>query len=255
MNQKHAEPVSLMARLGQALSGEEFLLYHQAIIPLSVKDKRPFEEILIRFQEEERKLLWPGTFLPPLEQHGLMPLVDRWVLSRICRWVRTARSVRPDWPVPRYGINLSPHSLKAKSFPTFVKHLLKAAELPPGTFCFELLWPDAIEHAEVVVQLVQQLRPAGCLLTIARFEAVPRSFELLRVLAPDFVKISPSVVTTMAHNRASAETVEAIHRECCANGMHSIAECVESTEILELLLGIGIHYAQGYAIATPKPLS
>jgi EAL domain-containing protein (putative c-di-GMP-specific phosphodiesterase class I) len=37
-------------------------------------------------------------------------------------------------------------------------------------------------------------------------------------------------------------------------GKETVAEFVESQAILDLLRGIGVHYAQGYAVGYPMPL-
>jgi EAL domain-containing protein (putative c-di-GMP-specific phosphodiesterase class I) len=48
--------------------------------------------------------------------------------------------------------------------------------------------------------------------------------------------------------------VEAIHRVGSVMGITTIAECVENPATLERLKAIGVHYAQGYGIAMPRPL-
>src|SRR5450759_733586 len=106
MDQAIAQDQDLTDRLVAALRQDEFILYGQLIAPLAPgKSERPFQEILIRFQEEEAKLLPPGSFFPILEEYGLMHYVDRWVVSRVAKWVRSALAIKPDWPVPQNSIN------------------------------------------------------------------------------------------------------------------------------------------------------
>ena len=66
-------------RLIRDLKDEKFVLYFQSIVPVAVAapDNALYREILIRFKEEEQGMMPPGTFLPILEQQGLMPLLDR----------------------------------------------------------------------------------------------------------------------------------------------------------------------------------
>ena len=256
MDQEVVAKNELADRLVAALGKDEFILFRQAIVPLMpVGGERLFQEILIRFEEEEAKLLPPGTFLPLLEEYGLMPFVDRWVVSRIAKWVGVARGTKPDWDVPRNGINLSPQTLHDRNFADFARRHIQAAELPDETFCFEILWEDAVEHSESLVGLVSQLKPAGCRFTIARFEGVHGSFELLKALAPDFVKISPRVVRNIDHASKGAAAAQAIHRACRSLGIRTIAEHVESDQLLVKLRRMGIDYAQGFGILPPQPLT
>ena len=53
----------LADRLMAALQRDEFVLYTQTIVPLGPQgENRPFQEIFVRFKEEDDKLLPPGTF-------------------------------------------------------------------------------------------------------------------------------------------------------------------------------------------------
>jgi EAL domain-containing protein (putative c-di-GMP-specific phosphodiesterase class I) len=83
-------------------------------------------------------------------------------------------------------------------------------------------------------------KPAGCCFTIARFEGVQGSFELLKALGPDFVKISPRVVRNIDQVLSSAATAEAIHRKCRSLGIRTIAEHVESDQVLVQLRRMGV---------------
>ena len=67
----------------------------------------------------------------------------------------------------------------------------------------------------------------------------------------DFLKIDGSFVTDMLQNPVNYAMVEAIHRIGHIMGKKTIAESVESTEILDALRIIGVDYAQGFAIARP----
>ncbi|HWH46526.1 MAG TPA: EAL domain-containing protein, partial [Burkholderiales bacterium] len=82
---------SLADRLMASLQQDEFVLYAQSILPLVPQSgERPFQEIFVRFKEEDAKLLPPGTFFPVLEEAKLLPYLDRWVANRLARWVRSA---------------------------------------------------------------------------------------------------------------------------------------------------------------------
>jgi len=254
MDQTLAEKNGLAERLSSALSKDEFLLFYQSILPLtSGAEDRPFQEILIRFQEEEAKLLPPGTFFPLLEENGLISYVDRWVINRITKWVRMARTIKPDWKVPCNAINLSPQTLHLASFTDFVKRHVEVARLPEGTLCFELIWEDALEHAEALIRCATMLKPLGCRFTVARFEGAPGSFYFLKMLSPYYVKFAPRVV--MDIDRGGLTAARALHAECAALGIQTIAEYVESEQVLSELQGIGVHHAQGFAIEAPQALA
>src|SRR5712664_3151130 len=86
-------------KLIAALKTGGFLLYAQKILDLRASGTRPFQEVLVRFKEEE-KLLPPGTFFPMLQEYRLLPYVDRWVVSRLATWIQESRARNPSWQLP-----------------------------------------------------------------------------------------------------------------------------------------------------------
>src|SRR6266702_788490 len=95
-------------RLIKDLKEDNFVLYFQSIVAIAPSVAEPlYREILVRFKEEEKGLMPPGMFLPNLEQHGLMPLLDRWVTAQVLKWTRSKQAVLAPRPTPRCSINLS----------------------------------------------------------------------------------------------------------------------------------------------------
>lgn len=246
----------LASRLMSALRQDEFILYGQLITPLAADEReRPFQEILIRFQEEEALLLPPGSFFPVLEECGLMHYVDRWVVSRVAKWVRSSLAAKPGWPVPQNSINLAAATLFDRNFAAYTRRHLQAPGLPEGTLSFEITCDSADLHVSALLGLMAQLRPAGCDFVLARFDGSNEAFDLLRRLAPEFVKLSPGLVRILDHGRAGLERFDAINRECHALGSKTIAEHVESDRTIAQLRALGVNYGQGFGIQAPQPLA
>jgi len=109
-------------KLIAALKTGGFVLYAQKILALGTSPpERPFQEVLLRFKEEEEKLLPPGTFFPMLQEYRLLPYVDRWVVSRLASWIQESRSQNPGWQAPANAVNLSEDTLREPKFSEFVR--------------------------------------------------------------------------------------------------------------------------------------
>ena len=189
---------------------------------------RPFQELLIRFQEEEAKLLPPGLFFPLLEDYRLLPFIDRWVVSRITQWIRAARAVKQDWEVPRNNINLSADTLYDPQFAEFTRKHIQTGDLPAGALSFEITWPDAVRHAEPLRAMAATLKEAGCGFTVADFDGTEDAFATIEEFAPDFIKISSGIVRALETDASDSGAVESIHLRCRSLGIETIAESVES---------------------------
>lgn len=256
VNEESERQKRLAKRLVAALREDEFVLYCQAIVPPSPGQvHRPFQELLIRFREEEEKLLPPGLFFPLLEDYRLLPFIDRWVVSRITQWIRTARAVKPDWEVPRSNINLSADTLYDPHFAEFTRKHIQTADLPAGALSFEMTWAEAIQHSKPLRSMAALLKGAGCGFTVADFDGSEDAFAALKEFAPDFIKISSAIVRNLERDAADSAALELIHSRCRSLGIGTIAECVESDALRQRLHRIGVDYVQGFGVSLPRPLT
>jgi EAL domain-containing protein (putative c-di-GMP-specific phosphodiesterase class I) len=238
---------NLVDRLIASLQQDEFVLYAQAILPLAPQNgERPFQEIFVRFKEEDAKLLPPGTFFPVLEEAKLLPYLDRWVANRLARWVRSAIGIKPDWAIPRSNVNLSEATLTDSGYGQYVCKYVDDSYLSDGALGFEIALDRAVTHEASVQKLMAEVRPFGCSLTLSGFDGSRASFSELKDLAPDYIKIS-------AANMAPAELPE-ISQKCQTLGIKTIAEHVESSQMLQQLRDSRIDFAQGFDISPVKPL-
>lgn len=238
---------SLVDRLIASLQQDEFVLYSQSIVPLAPKNgERPFQEIFVRFKEEDAKLLPPGTFFPVLEECQLLPYLDRWVANRLARWVRNAVGIKPDWTIPRNNVNLSEATLVDPDYGQYVCKYVDDSYLSDGALGFEIALDSAIAHEASLRKLMAEVRPYGCTLTLSGFDGIDASFAQLKGLTPEFIKISAASV-------APARLSE-IGRKCQSLGLKTIAEHVESKQLLEHLRQSKIDFAQGFEISPVKPI-
>jgi EAL domain-containing protein (putative c-di-GMP-specific phosphodiesterase class I) len=242
------EVKSIQERLVSALQEDEFVLYAQGISSLDGADDWPFQEIFVRFKEEDAKLIPPGSFLPLLEECHLLPFLDRWVVNRLARWVRSGLAIKPEWKIPRSNVNLSPATLLDSDFGRYVRKYVDDSYLT-GVLAFEITWNDVTTHAQAVRALMEELKPFGCGFTLAGFEGGKGAYTFLEAARPDFVKINPSITRDVDSSAPHAQKVLEICQRCNALGIKAIAEQVESKPVLEHLRKTGIHFAQGYGVA------
>jgi len=237
----------LVDRLIAALQQDEFVLYAQNIMPLAPQaGQRRFQEIFVRFKEEDTKLLPPGTFFPVLEECKLLPYLDRWVANRLARWVRSAVSIKPNWLIPRNNVNLSDATLSDPGYGEYVRKYVDNSYLSGGALGFEIALDSAIAHEKSLRKLMTEVRPYGCSLTLSGFDGSTASFSELKDLTPNFIKISAASV--------SLARLSEINRKCQTLRIKTIVEHVESGKMLQYLRQSKIDFAQGFAISPVKPL-
>ena len=250
-----ADQSTLADKLVEALNHDRFILYRQLIQPIApFSDDCVFQEILVRYIEEEEKYVYPGAFFPILESYDLMYMLDRWVVNRVIRWFLAKYTVRHGWSATRCTINLSGTSVSRAGFPGFVKEQLQTSRLPPDRMSFEVAEPDAEAHAVALEHLIAELQPLGCTFILTSYEGEHAPADLLQALGVNFVKIDGGIIRSIHQDSASAARAASIHDMCRSLNIRTIGEFVEHQETLEILKQIGINYAQGYGIAMPERL-
>jgi Amt family ammonium transporter len=239
-----------------ALKGGQFILYAQSIKPIGSKSENAaYQEIFVRFLEEEQKLLPPGGFFPILEQHNLMAALDKWVVNRVIRWFSARRKSAPKhWNAVHCSINLSSDSIVGAGFPEFVIEQLQAGKVPPGNLLFEISEQDVDKYALALDRLILPLKPLGCGFVITGYSGELVSPDMLQALGIDLLKIDGHIIRRLHEDAKSLADARAIHEACRKIGIRTVAEWVELRETLDRLREMGIDYAQGYGIAKPVPL-
>ncbi|TIU73950.1 MAG: EAL domain-containing protein, partial [Mesorhizobium sp.] len=91
-----------------------------------------------------------------------------------------------------------------------------------------------------------------CRVSLDDFGAGMSSFEYLRRFPIDAIKIDGSFVEHIADSRFDREIVSAITGIARSMGAAVVAEKVEEKNALEILMGMGVAYGQGYFLHRPE---
>jgi diguanylate cyclase (GGDEF)-like protein/PAS domain S-box-containing protein len=240
-------------RIREALKEDRFRLYQQPVITVGTSGpEAPHHEILLRMLDEDGSLLKPDRFLGAAEQFGLMPDIDRWVIRNTFQWLKDNTS--PSLAGHQLAINLSGQSLSSNSFLGFVVDLIDESSVDARSVYFEITETAAIANLEDATRFIRILKKMGCKFSLDDFGSGMSSFQYLKNLPVDYLKIDGSYVRDLVHEPIDRAMVEAVNQVGHAMGMKTIAEFVENQATLDALADIGVDFAQGYAIAKPTPI-
>ena len=210
-------------------------------------------ELLLRMLDDDGSEILPMAFIPAAERYSIMPALDNWVIEetlRLCQRYLTAERA----PHCLFAVNLSGASLKD---PAFRSNLLTQLQDNPALgphLCFEITETAAIGNLAVVNEFIEAMRAFGCSFALDDFGSGLSSFTYLKNLKVDYLKIDGAFVRDIADNAVDSSMVEAINRIGHQMGLKTVAEYVESDQILALLRQMGVDYAQGSGIHRPEPL-
>ena len=246
------EEMKWVSRITSAVEEERFELYFQPIIGIGAENdnSRGHYELLLRMRDEKGELVGPDHFIPAAERYNLMSTLDRWVIQEALTELADRNE---DGSEARYtlAINLSGTSLSEDRFIEFVIDQLKKQALPDGAICFEITETAAISNLARVVYFMQTLKQLGCKFSLDDFGSGLSSFTYLKNLPVDYLKIDGQFIRNVVHDNVDESMVKAISEVGHAMGIETIAERVETKQVLDKLGSLGIEFAQGYYIARP----
>jgi EAL domain-containing protein (putative c-di-GMP-specific phosphodiesterase class I) len=186
-----------------------------------------------------------------------MPSIDRWVISTVFAMLEKSqtRSAKQGTEVgTRFAINLSGQSLGDDTFLEFVMQQFAQHRINPATICFEITETAAVANLARARDFIARFKGMGCQFALDDFGSGLSSFGYLKSLSVDYLKIAGDFIEGMIEDAVDLAMVDAINQIGHVMGITTIAESVEKAPILNKLREMGVDYAQGRGIDTPKPL-
>jgi diguanylate cyclase (GGDEF)-like protein len=251
---KHRDKMQWMQRIQHALDNDLFELHFQPIIETSGKIPGTglHGEILVRMLAEEDEgpaLIMPSAFIPTAERFHLMPQIDKWVIRNSL--LSISKNETAGVLLDLCSINLSGQSMSDMEMVDFIIEQINQTGVSPEKLCFEITESAVISNLEYARQFILKLKDIGCSFALDDFGSGLSSFDYLKNLPVDYVKLDGSLIRDVATNKVSQAMVHAINYVSHVMNMKSIAEYVEDDEILHQLRRISIDYVQGYGIGMP----
>jgi EAL domain-containing protein (putative c-di-GMP-specific phosphodiesterase class I) len=201
-------------------------------------------------RDEQGALVSPDLFIAAAERYGITPRIDRWVVETAFRWLVSEADERERLAL--CSINLSGLSLVDDDFLPFVVRQFQRSGLDATKICFEITETSAIASYAQASRFINALKELGCKFALDDFGTGLSSFGYLKHFPVDYLKIDGSFVKEILHDPIDREMVRSINEIGHLTGKRTIAEYAANPEIITMLKGMGVDYAQGYGISEPK---
>ncbi|HED18576.1 MAG TPA: EAL domain-containing protein [Gammaproteobacteria bacterium] len=231
-----------------ALEDNQFQLLYQPIVSLQGDESENYE-VLLRMLNDEGEYILPTQFLPLAEQTGQITEIDRWVIRNA---IRNLAEHRTSGANARFFIKVAAATLLDEGLVQFINDCMKESRLPGDALTFEIAEKHAgqqLKHAKAFVKALQQLH---CRTALEHFGAGPNSFQLLKHLPVDFLKIDGSFIHNLASDTDNQAMVKSILDTAKSMNKQCIAEYVQDAHSLAVLWQSGIHFIQGNFLQEPS---
>lgn len=250
MTQKVYERLTLENSLRKALSNQEFMLYYQPQVDMSLGKVIGFEA-LIRWNHPEFGIVSPLKFIPIAEETGLIIEIGEWVIEeasrQISEWKREGLN-------PGYiAVNISAKQLIHGNLEKVVPAILEKHGCLHEWIELELTESIIMNNPDYSKNILIQLSEMGFKLAIDDFGTGYSSLAYLKNLPINKLKIDKSFVDNLPEDQADGEIVKSIIHLCKGLNLNIVAEGIEMNKQGTFLLKEGCLIAQGYYYYKPLP--
>jgi EAL domain-containing protein (putative c-di-GMP-specific phosphodiesterase class I) len=153
-----------------------------------------------------------------------------------------------------FAINLSGAAFSDPDLLQIMREEFRLLGVRPSDLVIEITETTAIADIQRAQEFIEALREIGCRFALDDFGSGTSSFYYLKHLAVDYLKIDGELVKGLSGGSPDLHFVRAIVEMCRGLGIRTVAEYVESEELLGVVRGEGVDFAQGYEIGRPLPL-
>jgi len=247
------DDMQMVAEIQQALDSDQFELLLQPIVSLADEESTPHFEVLLRMQDSDGTRVPSDALFSAAERYRMMPQIDRWVVSRTIACLREAVD-KVDCDSASFAINLSGQSLGDDEILEFIEEEIRESGLPASCLAFEITESAAVSNFGKAQDFIDRLHALGCSISLDDFGAGLSSFAYLKNFNVNTLKIDGGFIRDITDNRISESMVAAITQVAKVMELETVAEFVESDETRDLIVSLGVDYAQGHAIGKPRPM-
>lgn len=239
----------LVSDMADAKHERRLVLFGQEIRSVASPHNRAEHiEVLTRMFTREGGIVMPGQFISAAERFGMAAALDRWVITSALEDFAQVLEGRA------LAFNLSAQTISDATFWSFVEDAVGRSGTDPSCVWFELTETAAMTNTSAARSFMRSARSGGFKLALDDFGKGLSSFGYLRDFEIDCLKIDGSIVSNLRTSKLDRKIVSCLRDISTELGCELIAECVEDTETLRILVDEGVDLAQGYFLHRPEEL-
>lgn len=243
--------LELERKLHLAIENQQLTVYFQPEIDLESK-QIVAAEALVRWTDDRGGLIPPEYFIPMAEQSGLINKIGHCVFDLVCQKLKEWLSQRTT-PL-QIAVNLSPREFIDAGLVNRIKQTLKTYELDGRHIILEITESLFLEDKLKVSQIMSELEALGIQFALDDFGSGYASFESLRTLPIDYLKVDKRFLQDVVNNPKMAAIARSIIQLGKNLGLRVISEGIENHAAEEFVEAANCDLVQGYYYHKPLPV-
>lgn len=242
------ERLQLERRLRRAVAEDKFKLHYQPIL-LPETGQVVGAEALLRLHDSDSVITMPGTFIPILEDNGMIRDVGRWAIDQGCRQLSECQEL--GMPEFMLSLNISPRQFADDGLAQYVADTLDTYGLSPSSLLLEITENVMMSDPARAGRVIGRLRDAGVNTAIDDFGTGFCSMAYLKNLPVTAIKLDRSFVRNLPQDSSDAAITLSLIDLAKHLGLWLIAEGVENESQRQFLGSHGVEMMQGFLFGRP----
>lgn len=238
----------LRSEMRHALVDRQFEAYYQPIV--EVDGRVAGAEALIRWKHPTLGFVPPDEFIPLAEEAGYTIMIGRWMLFRVCRFIKR-------WSTQLAGrhvsVNLSAKEFGGAGLVEFVHTVIQAENIDPASLKLEITETESMIDIEDAIDKIQRLKKLGIEVYVDDFGSGYSSLAYLKRLPAGVVKIDRVFVDSLVNDEEDQAFVAGMMSMISGKKMRVLVEGVSSPEQQRILRELGADFMQGFWFGRPMP--
>ncbi|MEA1920274.1 MAG: GGDEF domain-containing phosphodiesterase, partial [Campylobacterota bacterium] len=237
--QEHRNILHVKKEIQKTIEANNFVPVYQPIV--NQKGEIIKYEVLLRMRQDDT-LVSPEYFLDIAAKTNQYEQISQYTLIKAVEAFKERSEL--------LSLNFTQADINNKELLRHIESLLKQYAMTERTI-FEIVESDAIEDYESTRNFVEHFRSMGVRIAIDDFGSGYANFSHIMELEPEYLKIDGSLIKDIQKDKKSFIMVKSITQFAQDLGIKTIAEYVETKEIFEILLALGVDEYQGYYFGKP----
>ena len=243
LNKEYENNLKWIKEIKNAIKEDRITIFFQPILDNHTHTVSKFET-LIRLIDKEGNIITPYHFLEIAKKAKLYKQLTKIVLNK-----SFAAFEHNNYD---FSINITIDDILDQEIQNYIFETLDKNRAIATRTIFEIVESESIKNFEEIEAFIQKIKTYGCRIAIDDFGTGYSNFEHLMRLQADYIKIDGSIIKEIVHDKRSELITSVIVTFANKMNIETIGEYVETKEIHEKLLKLGVDKFQGYYFDKPQ---
>ncbi|MCP1102500.1 EAL domain-containing protein (putative c-di-GMP-specific phosphodiesterase class I) [Aequitasia blattaphilus] len=242
----------LIEKLQKDIADNRFLVYLQPQINLKT-DEIGGVEALVRYLDEEGKVVPPVSFIGKYETEGIINYLDLHMLEMVCALIKKWRERGKE--INNISVNFSRVTMMVAGIVKKILSICNRYEVLPEQITIEVTESIGLLERRELKTLLETLQKEGFKISLDDFGSRYSDLAILSITNFNEIKLDKSLVDTIESKSKSRTIAGYVLQMCMGLELsHTIAEGIENISQKEILKQLGCEYGQGYLFDRPLPV-